>query len=771
MMREAIITSSVLILCITLLRQMFKDRISACLQYALWLIVAVRLIIPGIAVVFPNILPVSDLSIMNAADRAVAQNYTAQALENYDITSGGLPFLTEDIENGPAFGFLSAGSMPAWAYFLKGIWCLGILIAGVWMITVNIIFMNKLRKSRIRYEKEEFELPVSLPVYMVKDLTSPCLYGLPGRQAIYLPESVIEDEDKVKHILAHEYCHYRHRDVFWSALRCIILAVYWFHPLVWLAAVLSKQDCELACDEAAIRLLGEEERVAYGKTLVALITRKTKASDIVCAATTMTGGLESVKERVRRIAEKPHRLMIAMVPVIVVVGVVAVFTFTQAKEVPDGACILEGESSLTVTTDCFQVTFPEYLTKKTYYRGQNGTDIIVYHKDSNREIGRFCMLPYEEAVKLADEKEVILIGNYGANSALNSYIKGYDMMSHADVVMHEYTPAESRQDFATEHEYTPTGADEAVGGVPGTDSNVEETSSTYLPNESITVMGSGENVAIEHEYTPAESDESAAGVPGTDSDNDETTYIIHDSLGDAPVIPAPEDVDSEFINLPYEETPEHEAAHNERSTDYLPNERIVEISIAPTSDTPCYLYIPADNSDADSKYQTELYGMNQKLIELTDYVSVLSVSIESMKEVLDIMMENRTPYVGDSVKTSKIAGAIPTTAELGYQYLSMETTTEPYGVTLYYHLYGEFGKADSDMQFMGAVLMFASIENLKQCTIQIKDINNPIMTEATTEYQYSREEMEELFGPLYPCSETKESFVDLYNRVLEYLGD
>lgn len=760
-MREAIITSSVLILCITLLRQLCKDRISACLQYALWLIVAVRLIIPGIAVVFPNILPKSDLSIMNAADRTVAaaQNYSAQtkALED-NITLGGLPFLTEDIEDSSAFGFLSAGSMAALAHFLKGIWCLGILIAGVWMIAVNIIFMNKLRKSRIRYEKEEFELPASLPIYMVKDLTSPCLYGLPGRQAIYLPEGVIEDEEKAKHILAHEYCHYRHRDVFWSALRCIILAVYWFHPLVWLAAVLSKQDCELACDEAAIRLLGEEERVAYGKTLVSLIIRKTKASDIVCAATTMTGGLESVKERVRRIAEKPHRLMIVMIPVIVVMGVAAVFTFTQAKEVPDGAYILEGESSLTVTTDCFQVTFPDYFAKKVYYRGQNGTDIIVYHKDSDREIGRFCMLTYEEAVKLADEKEVILIGNYGANTALNSYIKGYDMMSHADVVMHEYTPA---------------GADGAVGGVPGTDSNVEENNSTYLPNESITVMGQGENVATEHEYTPAESDESAAGVPGTDSDNDETTYIIHDdSLGDAPVIPAPEDVDSEFIELPYKETPENEATPHERSTDYLPAERVVEIDIASDiSENPCYLYIPADNSDADSKYQIELYGMNQKLIELADYVNVLSVSIESMQEVLDVMMENRTPYVGDSVKTSKIAGAIPTTAELGYQYLSMETTTEPYEVTLYYHLYGEFGRADSDMQFMGAVLMFASIENLEQCTIQIKDTNNPILTEATTEYQYSREEMEELFGPLYPCSETKESFVDLYNRVLEYLGD
>ena len=65
--------------------------------------------------------------------------------------------------------------------------------------------------------------------------------------------------------------------------------------------------------------------------------------------------------------------------------------------------------------------------------------------------------------------------------------------------------------------------------------------------------------------------------------------------------------------------------------------------------------------------------------------------------------------------------------------------------------------------------MLASIENLEQCKVQIKDVNNPVSAEAITEYQYTREEMEELFGPLYPCSETKEDFVDLYNRVLEYL--
>ena len=68
-MREAIITSSILIVCIALLRRICKGKISAGVQYMLWLIVAVRLIMPGITAVFPHILPESNFSIMNMADK------------------------------------------------------------------------------------------------------------------------------------------------------------------------------------------------------------------------------------------------------------------------------------------------------------------------------------------------------------------------------------------------------------------------------------------------------------------------------------------------------------------------------------------------------------------------------------------------------------------------------------------------------------------------------------------------------------------------------
>ncbi|MDE7233124.1 MAG: hypothetical protein K2N37_08650, partial [Lachnospiraceae bacterium] len=51
--------------------------------------------------------------------------------------------------------------------------------------------------------------------------------------------------------------HKKHGDSFWALLRSVLVTVYWFHPLVWVAAACSKRDWELAWDEEALLLLGE----------------------------------------------------------------------------------------------------------------------------------------------------------------------------------------------------------------------------------------------------------------------------------------------------------------------------------------------------------------------------------------------------------------------------------------------------------------------------------------------------------------------------------
>ncbi|MDE6589073.1 MAG: M56 family metallopeptidase, partial [Oscillospiraceae bacterium] len=171
-------------------------------------------------------------------------------------------------------------------------------------------------------------------VYAAAGLPSPCLFGL-ARPAIYVTPETGADPNMLRHVIAHEYTHYRHGDHIWSLLRCAALAAHWWNPLVWVSAVLSRRDAELACDEGALKRLGDGERLAYGNTLLALVTAKPGPGDLLCFATTMAGDKKSLKERVSRIACAPKRWLWAALAVVLVMALACVCAFGQAEEVTE----------------------------------------------------------------------------------------------------------------------------------------------------------------------------------------------------------------------------------------------------------------------------------------------------------------------------------------------------------------------------------------------------------------------------------------------------
>ena len=121
-MREAIITSSILIICIILLRRLFRGKISAGMQYALWLIVALRLIVPAVTVVFPNLLPEWDFSIMNVAEKVGtnAQDYMQEPVNigQINVPFGKLPFVNA-ANDGPTAVFYAGQIGWTWLDFSK----------------------------------------------------------------------------------------------------------------------------------------------------------------------------------------------------------------------------------------------------------------------------------------------------------------------------------------------------------------------------------------------------------------------------------------------------------------------------------------------------------------------------------------------------------------------------------------------------------------------------------------------------------------------------
>ena len=304
-MAEWILTSSLLIVIVLAVRALFRGRMGLRLRYALWLLVLLRLLVPG--TVFQT-----GLSVLNYVP--LSQTAAAQAQPSQ---SGGSPSAPEaepmpvrpegEAEPRPSGPAAAPDSAPAgaadWRGVLTAVWLGGAGVLAAALLACNLRFYLRLRRMRRAHP-----IPgIAVPVYVARGLPSPCLYGFP-RPAVYLTPAAAGEPELLGHVLRHELTHRRHGDHIWAVLRAAALALHWYNPLVWLAAVLSRRDGELACDEGALQGADDRERAAYGRTLIRLVTARPSAGELLCCATTMTAGTSSLKERIAMIARKPRTL-------------------------------------------------------------------------------------------------------------------------------------------------------------------------------------------------------------------------------------------------------------------------------------------------------------------------------------------------------------------------------------------------------------------------------------------------------------------------------
>ena len=339
-MKEILLTSSVLILALLALRQLFRRTVSRRMQYALWLLVLVRLLVPvNVGTLAHNV-----LSAAAPVQTVVEERLDTPVLYVQDGTERRPAQLLSgkesqgDPQSPPSD---AAQSAPADEYYtvtptyrtvtlseaLTYVWYAGMAGVGAWFLFTNLRFARALRKARTPYRVEGCRYPV----YLVSALPSPCLFGV-LRPAVYLNEKALQSPDALRFVLAHEQTHARHLDPLWSLLRGVCLTVYWFDPLVWLAAVLSREDCELACDEGTLRALGADERAAYGKTLLTLVPVCDKPQNPLLGATTMTSGKRSLKERITRIAENRQAKAAAVFAAVALAALVCAVSFTGAPD-------------------------------------------------------------------------------------------------------------------------------------------------------------------------------------------------------------------------------------------------------------------------------------------------------------------------------------------------------------------------------------------------------------------------------------------------------
>lgn len=367
-MIEWIVTSSILIAVIITLRYLLKGKISLRLQYALWGLVLLRLLIPFS-------IGSSNLSVMNTAKgisvvqdvesvRGVGSIWhtgigSVEGYPSYELMPE-TPVTVAEGKTEAEFARMERTLAFRKAFVL--IWLCGVVILFGAFAVSNGQFASRLRRTRKPLEVKGYRLPV----YITCETDTPCLFGL-FRPTIYVTPETAEDATIIRHTVEHETTHFRHGDNFWSVLRVICLALHWYNPLVWWAAFLSRRDSELACDEATINRIGESERAEYGRTLIGMTCQKHTA--LLITATTMTGSKSSIKERIMLIAKKPKMAIYTLIAVVLIAAVTVGCTFTGAKK--DEKTIANSTALTDIFTTLTNEKTPVRLTLTAVTAGEN----------------------------------------------------------------------------------------------------------------------------------------------------------------------------------------------------------------------------------------------------------------------------------------------------------------------------------------------------------------------------------------------------------------
>lgn len=323
MLRE-VLTVSALILAVLLVRAIFKNRVPKRMVYALWLVVLVKLCLPGTLVSLP-ILPAEETAapvqrVELPAQTAPVVLQPAQAVVQPQV-SAQQPVSPAQEAAEPAAKPLTAMQI------FQIIWAGGSALLGLWLLGTWLVFAIRLHKSRRFLSKRG-----GTRIYVSSAVKSPCLAGLVP--AVYLTEDVLQT-DSTELILRHELTHLRHLDFLWSLCRTAAVIVYWWNPFIWLAAICSKRDAELACDEAVAAGLSDAQRLAYARTILAQAPRR-------AAALSLAG--PPVRERILFLTKKQRTSVLCAILALLLIISAAGCSITELTRQKTGEITLPKET-------------------------------------------------------------------------------------------------------------------------------------------------------------------------------------------------------------------------------------------------------------------------------------------------------------------------------------------------------------------------------------------------------------------------------------------
>lgn len=270
---------------ILLFRFIFKNRISSKLQYLMWWLLILRLIIP----VTPDIglhLGLQDIPLKQAVQAAPSNALPSNAAPSdaapvLDVAPASVPNTQSSYESpAPAVQPDDTPALPQHTEPAKGtdwysivfvVWLLGAIGFLGWLMFVKLRYYESLQHLMAGGPREVYELydkcckelcVKPLPLWIVNKSMSPGIAFF-GEPVLLVPLSLCNDESRLRFALLHELTHKKRGDHYMTLLLNILRAVYWFDPVVHLAFSELRADMESACDSDVLAHIGRRQKRGY----------------------------------------------------------------------------------------------------------------------------------------------------------------------------------------------------------------------------------------------------------------------------------------------------------------------------------------------------------------------------------------------------------------------------------------------------------------------------------------------------------------------------
>lgn len=346
------ITASYLIIAVILLRfVLFKA--PKWINCLLWAVVGMRLALPfsleSALSLVPSAEPIpNDITISPTPHINTGIGY---------VNSTVNPIITEAFTPEPS---QSANPLQIVFFVAAVVWLVGLCTMTLWGTVSYMRLKHRVAPSLLVREN----------IYFCDEISSPFILGI-FKPRIYLPSTTTVCD--MRHVVAHEKAHIARKDFIWKPLGFLILSVYWFNPLCWIAYILFCRDIEKACDEKAIGKMESGERSEYSSALLSCSVKQFGIS-----ACPLAFGEVGVKSRIKSILNyKKPAFWIIIVALVAAIALAVTFLTMPPSDVIDTPTLKFGNTD----TDKMSEKQKELYEKYPEYFGldaTNGLDVYVW---------------------------------------------------------------------------------------------------------------------------------------------------------------------------------------------------------------------------------------------------------------------------------------------------------------------------------------------------------------------------------------------------------